>query len=152
VDWPNNDSLRATNQYFINIAFNQKKRDVAQATAELDKSVSDWLAQPGQVQRPDFDVWSKLGPDERTTVDKALIKNLGFGLGNIQPKVDYPGPALPVISDKDYSAALNECRISCSEKFEDRLFLGWAGIPASDQSAMMQVCIRDCMQGKGLVY
>src|SRR5471030_1369117 len=30
VDWPDNDSQRATNQHFIDVAFGQKKRDAAQ--------------------------------------------------------------------------------------------------------------------------
>src|SRR5471032_893387 len=47
ADWPDNDSQRATNQHFIDVAFGQKKRDAAQAKAELDQQVSDLVYRPG---------------------------------------------------------------------------------------------------------
>ncbi len=65
ADWSDSDSQRTTNQYFIDVAFNQKKRDAEQGKATLDRSVENWLSQPGQILRPPPDVWARLDPEEK---------------------------------------------------------------------------------------
>jgi hypothetical protein len=75
ADWPDNESQRATNQHFINVAFAEKKGGIVRAKAELDQSVKSWLSQPGQTQRPPLAVWTSLNSEERSRVEDALKKN-----------------------------------------------------------------------------
>ncbi len=151
TDWPDNPSQRATNQHFIDVAFGRKRRDAIQARADLLQSVNDWLNKPGRIHRPPVDIWARLDRDEQQAIDNALVPNVDLGLQD-QPSIAPKGVILPVSSDPASDAALADCRESCAEEFEKGLFLGWAGIPASDQSSMMQVCIRNCMLEKGFHY
>jgi hypothetical protein len=137
---------------FIDVTFGKKKRDVVQARADLLLSATDWLNKPRQTQRPPVNIWARLNRDEQQAIDNALVQSVGFSQSKNQPGVDRQETALPVSSDTDDYAALTDCRRLCAEEFEKGLFLGWAGIPASDQSNMMQVCIRNRMQEKGFDY
>jgi hypothetical protein len=151
ADWPDNASQRATNQHFIDVQFGRKKNEVIQTKADLNQEVTDWLNKSRQTQRPPVDVWARLNRDEQQAIDSALVQIVGLSQPQNQPGVDRQEMALPVSSGTDDYAALTDCRRSCAEKFEDGPFLGWAGIPASDQSSMMQVCIRNCMLEKGFI-
>src|SRR5476649_251023 len=73
ADWPDNDSQRATNQHFVDIAFGQKKRDAAQAKAELAQTLNDWLGQPGQTASPPLNIWSRLDANQQREADTVLL-------------------------------------------------------------------------------
>src|SRR5471032_1043748 len=75
ADWPDNDSQRVTNQYFIDMAFAQRKRDATQAQNDFDRIVSEWISQPGQMHRPTFDTWTKLSSAEQQAIDATLAQN-----------------------------------------------------------------------------
>jgi hypothetical protein len=79
-DWPDNDSQRATNQHFIDVAFGQKKRDAVEAKVNLDRSVDDWLkkvssdGQP-QTNRPPLPIWASLTADDQQRIDDVIKQN-----------------------------------------------------------------------------
>ena len=109
----------------------------------------DWSGDPTEDPSPKVGPTLLGGLPVHALANDNFILGATFGQGEFQPEVGYPKPSLPVTSDKDLSAALAECRRECSEKFSSGLFLGWSGIPASDQPSMMAVCIRSYMQDKG---
>jgi hypothetical protein len=79
-DWPDDDSQRATNQHFIDVAFGQKKRAALEAKAGLHQAVNDWLDQSGadgtpQTERPPLALWTQLDPKEQQAVDRVLLWN-----------------------------------------------------------------------------
>jgi hypothetical protein len=55
LDWPDDDSQRATNQHFIDVMAGRRTRDIIQAKADLDRSVADWLDQSNSDGRPQVD-------------------------------------------------------------------------------------------------
>jgi hypothetical protein len=49
ADWSHNADQRAINQHYIDVQFGQQKQEIAEAKAELDGAVGNWIATP----RPD---------------------------------------------------------------------------------------------------
>jgi hypothetical protein len=72
ADWPDDASQRATNQHFIDVAFGRRKRQAAETQADLDQRVSDWISEPGQLERPPLAMWALLTADERPAIDQTL--------------------------------------------------------------------------------
>src|SRR6185437_4131960 len=82
LDWPDDDSQRATNQHFIDVMVGRRTRDIIQAKADLDRSVADWLDQSNsdggpQVDRPSLSLWLRLNEGEQRAVDGLLARNAG---------------------------------------------------------------------------
>jgi hypothetical protein len=75
ADWSHDPNQQATNQHFLAVRFGTAKRDVVQAKTELNKAVNDWLAQPGQTERPPPALWTKLLPEEQRGIDTVLAQN-----------------------------------------------------------------------------
>jgi hypothetical protein len=77
TDWSDNPSQRATNQHFIDVRFGKQKSGLIQTKANLDQSVTDWLAQASpdgqaQIERPPLAIWAKLNSDEHRRIDGVL--------------------------------------------------------------------------------
>jgi hypothetical protein len=80
ADWSHNADQRAINQHYIDVQFGQQKQEIAEAKAELDGAVGNWIATPRPDGRPQTDLpppvlWAQLGPDEQQAVLAALKRN-----------------------------------------------------------------------------
>src|SRR5476649_789239 len=100
ADRPDNDSQRATDQHFIDVAFGQKKRDAAQAKADLDQRVSDLVYRPGAAGPG---VFLRLLPQLDFDTREAVYKQLGDKALGLTPASDVPEanarPKNEVLSD-----------------------------------------------------
>jgi len=98
AEFAGNPSQQATNKHFIDVRFGAAKRDVVRDKADLDKQVADWLAQPGQTERPPLAVWVRLSGRERRGIDETLAKNAmdpGVGEPPVSSQVASTSPKVP---------------------------------------------------------
>jgi len=77
ADFVDDPNQQATNKHFIDVRFGTAKRAVVRRKADLDAKVADWLAQPGQTERPPLAVWTQLSPNDQRAVDAVLVRNAG---------------------------------------------------------------------------
>jgi hypothetical protein len=125
------------------VRFGQKKRDAIQAKADLDDVVNDWLAIPGQTERPPLDLWIRLRPDQQQAVDLVLAKNAHSGQ-NVQSTVESRSPTHNNVDVIPVANPTGECREECLEKLERGTTYGGA-----DTFFSYRRCMRDCLQKKG---
>ena len=80
ADWAHDASQHTINQHYIDVQFGQQKQQIAQAKADLDSSVANWIATPRpdgqpQTELPPPALWAQLSPDAQQNVLAALKRN-----------------------------------------------------------------------------
>ncbi len=127
TDWPHNDRQRATNQHFIDIAFNRKKRDAVKAKADLDQQLSDLVYRPGATGPIPLHLLVQLDDDTRRHVYRQLAQNAFDPLENVKDSYAKRSGASPGVEPQP-------------ESFEDG--------PTTDQVQRPQVVDRDAGQAE----